>query len=111
METLQWTSKSRYGDVRTFTYMADKSELHVHCENTLCVSYSSDGRRFQTVDVAPVIVAVDPDGGPYLGIGTRIYRDGSNDIFCVKSILSECFQNKKRVLDVVLAVQKEESSV
>ena len=97
---IQWTEKSRFGGLRTYIYDAEKSEIHIHCDDVLCVSYSSGQRRDE-------IVSVDPDGGPCIRVGGRIIQSHS-DTFKVLCILSEKFSYKQERLDIVLSVVKEE---
>jgi hypothetical protein len=96
--SLQWISKSRYGDVRTFIYDAEKQEICMSCKDVCYTSYST-GQKNE-------VVAIDPDGGPYLGVGGFIYTEPSGPIFRILRILfhSQIKQNLK----VIFSVQKKE---
>jgi hypothetical protein len=92
--TDSWTSKSRYGDLRHFTYDENKQEIRMKCDRVLYVSYS-DGKDKE-------IRSVDPDGGPYLGVGGTITREPSGPTYRILRILS-CSQPGKG-LEVTVAV-------
>lgn len=97
---IQWTEKSRFGGLRTFVYHVEKSEIHIQCDDVMCVTYSSGKRRAD--GSIPELTSVDPDGGPYLGVGMDIH--GGSTVFRILRILSEKFSSKKERLDVVLSV-------
>ena len=96
--SLQWISKSRYGDVRTFIYDAEKQEICMSCKDVLYSSYST-GQNGQ-------VVAIDPDGGPYLGVGGFIYTEPSGPVFRILRILSH--SQTKKDLKVIFSVEKKE---
>ena len=92
---IQWTEKSRFGGLRTFVYHAEKSEIHIQYDDVMCVTYSSGKRHDE-------ITSVDPDGGPYLGVGMTVHCGPT--VYRILRIVSEKFCSKKKRLDVVLSV-------
>ena len=97
---IQWTERSRFHGLRTFVYHAETKEIHIKCDDVECVTYSSGIRPDD--DSIPKITSVDPDGGPYLGVGTTIHCGAT--VFRILRIVSEKFCSKKKRLDVVLSV-------
>ena len=101
MTSIEWTVKSRYNTPRCFTYFPEKGEVVIVCKDVLYVSYST-GKYPDTQ--AELLVAVDPDGGPYLGKGTRLYPPEPSALKIV-SILEENYDRSKKRLTVKVTVE------
>ena len=92
---MKWTATSRYGKLRTYEYFQESHTLTVVCYNVLYCSYSNDVGSSE-------IKAVDPDGGPYLGIGTIVYKGDKS--FIIRKIISEKNDYQTKKVTVVLDV-------
>ena len=90
---MKWTTTSRYGTLRE--YSEESGRLKVICHDVLYCSYT---HQISTDH----IVAIDPDGGPYLGIGTTL----SNGVrsFVIRGILSEKNDRRNKKVTVLLDV-------
>jgi len=84
---MKWTTISRYGARRD--YSEHLGQLTVTCHEVQYQSISS---------TANDILSIDPDGGPYLGIGTTLY----NGTWTIRKIVSHHHNRIKRRLTVVL---------
>jgi hypothetical protein len=98
---LQWTSKSRYGDVRCFIYDAEKQEVTMTCDNVLYVSYIGHPEK--------VVTAVDPDGGPFLCVDGLLSTVPSGPVLHILRILS--YLHTGNGLKVTLSVRVKEEEV
>jgi len=102
MSITSWTSKSRYGSLRSFSYDSEKEQIRIQCEDVSYFSFSTK----KSLDHPPVddMVSIDPDGGPYLGVKGTLFQEGSNTAYRILRILSHTHDVKKKVLVVVLSV-------
>lgn len=102
MTTIKWTVKSRYDTPREFTYFPEKGEVVIVCKDVLYVSYSTEK---DPTTQAVLLTAVDPDGGPYLGRGTRLYPPDPHPTLKIVSILGETYDRSKKRLTVNVVVE------
>jgi glutamine synthetase len=83
--SLRWTDKSRHNSLRE--YEISETTLTVKCRNVSYYSFTENNE----------IRSVDPDGGPYLAIGTVVGKK-----WIIKRIVSH--KKKRRDLIVVFEV-------
>lgn len=90
---ITWTFRSRYGDEREFAYQERNGELTISCQNTQYVSFSGESGK---------LVAVDPDGGPFLAIGgnLRTTTGAPMDLF-IDKIVSHALDRRTGIFHVV----------
>lgn len=102
MSEIQWSVTSRYATPREFTYYPEKGEVTIVCNDVIYVSYSTDK---DPITRSTILVAVDPDGGPYLGKGTRLYPPAPHPALKIVSILEETFDHTNKCLTVNALVE------
>ena len=90
---MKWTTISRHGTLRE--YSEESGRLHVICHDVLYCSYT----HHVSTDH---IIAIDPDGGPYLGVGTTLFNGDHS--FVILGILSEKNDRRNKKLTVLLDV-------
>lgn len=102
MTSIDWSVTSRYHTPREFSYFPKSDEVVIVCKEVLYVSYSTS----KDLDTqAVLLVAVDPDGGPYLGRGTRLYPPDPHPALSILSILEETYNHSKKCLTVKVSVK------
>jgi hypothetical protein len=94
MSIQRWVDKSRFGSLRTYELSRDKTMLTVTCYHVLSYSMSYDPQG--------TLQSVDPNGGPYVAVGST-YRN-----WIIKRIISH--HKKQSVAVFVLEVEHEKSS-
>lgn len=102
MSSIEWKVNSRYDTPREFTYFPEKGEVVIVCKDVLYVSYSTEKHP---VTQAVLLSSVDPDGGPYLGKGTRLYPPEPSPALKIVSILEENYDRSKKRLTVKVTVE------
>jgi hypothetical protein len=89
----EWNDTSRYGSPRHFIFDG-KDQITVTCNDVLYTSFSQDR--------GGNLSALDPNGGPYLGVKGTIVAPTRK--FRILDILS--YTNKARLLIAVLRVEE-----
>lgn len=102
MSEIKWNVTSRYATPREFTYHPEKGEVCIVCKDVLYVSYSTGN---DPITSAKIITLVDPDGGPFLGKGTRLYPPEPHPALKIVSILEEKFDHTNKRLTVNVSVE------
>ena len=92
---MKWTTTSQYGALRE--YSLESGHLKVIYSDVFYCSYTHQiGTNH--------IIAIDPEGGPYLGIGTTI--SNGDHAFVIRSILSEKNDRRNKKVTVLLDVNR-----
>lgn len=104
MTIIKWTGKSRYGSPRSYTYDSEQLQVIVICHDVLYVSYTMDNRSRMGQEEVPM--AVDPDGGPYLGKGVRLYPPSPHSGLRIVKINKEKYEHAKKCLTVCVTVEE-----
>lgn len=102
MSDIQWTIKSRYFTPRQITYSPEKGEVTILCMDVLYVSYSTEKHPITN---AVLLQSVDPDGGPYLSKGTRLYPPENHPPLCIVSLLEESYDHANKCLIVKATIE------
>lgn len=90
----EWTETSRYDSLRLYTYDSERLEVTLICHDVRYISY------------APGNMAVDPDGGPYIGRGTRLYPPPPHSGLRIVRINKEKYDHAKKCLTVCVTVEE-----
>jgi hypothetical protein len=91
MEIRAWKDSSRYGAIRLFEWSKDKQYITITCYDTLCYSCTNCKDK---------IIAINPDGGPYFGVGSVISHQKQS--FIITSIVS--YTKQKNILTILVKV-------
>lgn len=91
-----WSDKSRYGDDRKFSFDDHTGILEVVCYNSLYYSFNLGKDQ--------KVVSVDPDGGPYMGICSKLFVE--NNVIVIDEILENEYNKKSKKLFVKIKAHK-----
>jgi len=94
---MKWFNKSQYGNLREYEYSEESKQLKVLCHNVMYCSYTQS-------TVSNKVNAVDPDGGPCLKVGGKVYYGDHTFLIC--DIISETNNHKSKKITVILDVTR-----
>lgn len=96
-QVVVWSERSRFGDIRQFSYNKTKNQITLFGHNVSCYQWTSGHNN--------EMLSVDPDGGPNIMVRSVMPIPPTGEMVIIEKVLSASKNSKTKVFTAVFLVK------